>query len=121
MRSSSRTPFRAIHSPKGRGSSMLRWGPLRFDAQESESDDPTRTDTVAIHSHCWEQPMKRAANSKASMPEEPVMRAAIANRDRRADGAFVYGVLTTGVYCRPSCASRAAKAANIRFFGDAAA
>jgi AraC family transcriptional regulator of adaptative response/methylated-DNA-[protein]-cysteine methyltransferase len=65
--------------------------------------------------------MKRAANSKASMPEEPVMRAAIANRDRRADGAFVYGVLTTGVYCRPSCASRAANAANVRFFADAAA
>ena len=30
-------------------------------------------------------------------------------RDAAADGAFVYGVTTTGVYCRPSCPSRPAK------------
>lgn len=65
--------------------------------------------------------MKCADNQKAPMPEEPVMRAAVANRDRRFDGAFVYGVLTTGVYCRPSCASRAAQPANVRFFVDSAA
>ena len=34
--------------------------------------------------------------------------AALAARDRRADGAFFYSVRTTGVYCRPSCAARAA-------------
>jgi AraC family transcriptional regulator, regulatory protein of adaptative response / methylated-DNA-[protein]-cysteine methyltransferase len=56
--------------------------------------------------------MKHAENQKALMPEEPVMRTAVANRDRRFDGAFVYGVLTTGVYCRPSCASRAANPTN---------
>ena len=37
-------------------------------------------------------------------------------RDPAADGAFVYGVTTTGVYCRPSCPSRAAKPQNVRFF-----
>lgn len=37
-------------------------------------------------------------------------------RDAAADGSFVYGVTTTGVYCRPSCPSRAAKPQNVRFF-----
>ncbi len=31
---------------------------------------------------------------------------AILARDAAADGAFVYAVATTGVYCRPSCPSR---------------
>ena len=64
--------------------------------------------------------MKNAENRNAQMPDEPVMRAAILDRDPGFDGTFVYGVLTTGVYCRPSCASRAANPANVRFFRDAA-
>ena len=32
--------------------------------------------------------------------------AAVAARDKAADGTFVYAVRTTGVYCRPSCAGR---------------
>nr|WP_145555269.1 bifunctional DNA-binding transcriptional regulator/O6-methylguanine-DNA methyltransferase Ada [Yersinia canariae] len=44
--------------------------------------------------------------------------AAIVNRDKTADGQFVYAVKTTGVYCRPSCSSRQAKAENIEFFAD---
>ncbi|WP_156680648.1 bifunctional DNA-binding transcriptional regulator/O6-methylguanine-DNA methyltransferase Ada [Sphingomonas profundi] len=39
--------------------------------------------------------------------------ARIRARDASADGAFWYSVLTTGVYCRPSCASRAANPANV--------
>ena len=34
-------------------------------------------------------------------------------RDRSADGAFWYSVATTGVYCRPSCPSRAANPSNV--------
>ena len=41
--------------------------------------------------------------------------AAVAGRDRRADGVFYYSVRTTGVYCRPSCASRLARRENVRF------
>ncbi|WP_084059023.1 bifunctional DNA-binding transcriptional regulator/O6-methylguanine-DNA methyltransferase Ada [Desulfacinum hydrothermale] len=41
---------------------------------------------------------------------------AVAARDVRGDGVFVYGVLTTGVRCRPSCASRRPKRENVRFF-----
>jgi len=45
--------------------------------------------------------------------------AAIANRDARSDGQFFYSVRTTGVYCRPSCAARAAKRENIAFHATA--
>jgi AraC family transcriptional regulator of adaptative response/methylated-DNA-[protein]-cysteine methyltransferase len=41
---------------------------------------------------------------------------AVMARDRTADGRFVTGVLTTGIYCRPSCAARHPKRENVRFF-----
>lgn len=37
-------------------------------------------------------------------------------RDSAADGLFVYAVKTTGIYCRPSCPSRAARPENVCFF-----
>src|SRR3954470_176960 len=45
---------------------------------------------------------------------------AVLARDRRADGRFVTGVLTTGIYCRPSCAARHPKRENVRFFATGA-
>ena len=41
---------------------------------------------------------------------------AMQHRDRRFDGKFVTGVLSTGIYCRPSCAARHPKRENVRFF-----
>lgn len=41
---------------------------------------------------------------------------AVAGRDARADGAFVYAVRTTGVYCRPGCASRPPLRRNVAFY-----
>lgn len=46
--------------------------------------------------------------------------AAVVARDARRDGDFYYCVETTGVYCRPSCPSRPAKRANVRFCATAA-
>jgi AraC family transcriptional regulator, regulatory protein of adaptative response / methylated-DNA-[protein]-cysteine methyltransferase len=43
---------------------------------------------------------------------------AVVRHDRRYDGRFVYAVRTTGVYCRPSCASRRPNRRNVRFFAD---
>ena len=37
-------------------------------------------------------------------------------RDRRYDGAFVYAVRSTGIYCRPSCASRRPRRTQVSFF-----
>ena len=47
--------------------------------------------------------------------------AAVMRRDRTYDGRFVTGVLTTGIYCRPSCAARHPDRGNVRFFTDCAA
>ena len=41
--------------------------------------------------------------------------AAVVARDAKADGKFFYSVKTTGVYCRPSCASRLARPENVAF------
>lgn len=41
--------------------------------------------------------------------------AAFAARDREADGRFFACVLSTGIYCRPSCPARRAKPENVRF------
>ncbi len=46
--------------------------------------------------------------------------AAVLARDGRADGQFVYAVSSTGVYCRPSCGARAAKAQNLSFYATPA-
>jgi AraC family transcriptional regulator, regulatory protein of adaptative response / methylated-DNA-[protein]-cysteine methyltransferase len=46
---------------------------------------------------------------------------AVENRDAGADGSFFYGVRTTGVYCRPGCASRRPLRANTAFFETTAA
>lgn len=45
---------------------------------------------------------------------------AVMARDRKADGRFVTGVLTTGIYCRPSCAARHPQRKNVRFFATGA-
>src|ERR1700730_7388180 len=42
-------------------------------------------------------------------------------RDGSADGTFWYSVATTGVYCRPSCASRTANPRNVEFHDTIAA
>jgi AraC family transcriptional regulator, regulatory protein of adaptative response / methylated-DNA-[protein]-cysteine methyltransferase len=44
---------------------------------------------------------------------------ALASRDAAADGTFIYGVTSTGVYCRPSCPSRRPRADRVRFFDTA--
>ncbi len=41
---------------------------------------------------------------------------AVAHRDSSFDGRFFFGVLTTGVYCRPSCPARRPLRRNVRFY-----
>jgi AraC family transcriptional regulator of adaptative response/methylated-DNA-[protein]-cysteine methyltransferase len=45
---------------------------------------------------------------------------AVKRRDPAFDGKFFFAVRTTGVYCRPSCASRSAKRQNVSFFSTVA-
>jgi AraC family transcriptional regulator of adaptative response/methylated-DNA-[protein]-cysteine methyltransferase len=44
---------------------------------------------------------------------------AIRARDASQDGRFFFGVLTTGVYCRPSCPARPPRRENARFYETA--
>jgi AraC family transcriptional regulator of adaptative response/methylated-DNA-[protein]-cysteine methyltransferase len=44
---------------------------------------------------------------------------AVVERDVDANGHFLYGVKTTGIYCRPGCASRMPRRENVQFFDDA--
>src|SRR6185369_8387550 len=46
---------------------------------------------------------------------------AVLSRDRRFDGRFFTGVVTTGIYCRPVCPVTPPKFRNMRFYACAAA
>ena len=43
---------------------------------------------------------------------------AVTERDAQYDGAFVFGVRTTGIYCRPSCPARRPHPQNVEFFDE---
>ena len=66
---------------------------------------PRRADTAGMDTkhidqkHCWN---------------------AVTGRDASQDGRFVFGVKTTGVYCRPSCPARRPLRRNVVFFATAA-
>jgi AraC family transcriptional regulator of adaptative response/methylated-DNA-[protein]-cysteine methyltransferase len=51
----------------------------------------------------------------ATMSDDAAWRA-VASRDHRHDGEFVYAVRTTGVFCRPGCPSRRPRRENVEFF-----
>jgi AraC family transcriptional regulator of adaptative response/methylated-DNA-[protein]-cysteine methyltransferase len=55
----------------------------------------------------------KKAVTPASVADDPRW-ARVIGRDRTADGLFWYSVVTTGVYCRPSCASRRANPENVQ-------
>ena len=54
-----------------------------------------------------------------NMTDEERWNVALA-KDRRFDGAFVPGVHSTGIYCRPSCPARAPHRKNVRFYATPA-
>lgn len=58
------------------------------------STDPPRLDEAA----CWD---------------------AVTRRDAASDGRFVFGVRTTGIYCRPSCPARRPLRRNVGFYPTA--
>ena len=40
----------------------------------------------------------------------------LAAKDKNADGQFFYAVVTTGIYCRPSCSSKMPNRENVQFY-----
>jgi len=62
----------------------------------------------------WTLPMEKTV-TKVFLSDDDRWHALV-EHDPQAYGEFVYGVLTTGVYCRPACASRLPNRENVRFF-----
>src|SRR5690349_21133937 len=62
--------------------------------------------------------MKRVGADAAA--EERARWQAVVARDARFDDKVFYAVVTTGVYCRPSCGARLPKRENVRFFATRA-
>ena len=60
----------------------------------------------------------KSTQFQLTVPSNDAMYSAICKRDAAYDGQFFYGVITTGVYCRPSCGARPPKRENVRFFAD---
>jgi AraC family transcriptional regulator, regulatory protein of adaptative response / methylated-DNA-[protein]-cysteine methyltransferase len=60
-------------------------------------------------------PTTHNSKEKATATESDSRWARVLARDRSMDGRFYYSVSTTGIYCRPSCASRTANPKNVRF------
>ena len=66
-------------------------------------------------------------NTQADRRQDPIFSTdesrwqAVVDRDPGADGVFFFAVRTTGVFCRPSCASRAPRRENVEFFASTAA
>ncbi|WP_079145968.1 DNA-3-methyladenine glycosylase 2 family protein [Streptomyces lydicus] len=55
------------------------------------------------------------------MKDDDARYEAVSSRDARFDGEFFFAVVTTGIYCRPSCPAVTPKRVNVRFFVSAAA
>src|SRR3984885_5695418 len=66
------------------------------------------------------EPMTRTSNESfgetRTLPPNEKRWRSVQTRDRGADGAFVYAVRSTGIYCRPSCPSRKPRREQVEFF-----
>jgi AraC family transcriptional regulator, regulatory protein of adaptative response / methylated-DNA-[protein]-cysteine methyltransferase len=66
----------------------------------------------------WTTNASNQQSTKVQLDEEACW-AAVLKRDRSKDGQFFFGVLTTGVFCRPSCPARRPRRENVRFYESA--
>ena len=58
-------------------------------------------------------------DNRLAVPSDDEMYTAVSRRDADYDGVFFYGVITTGVFCKPSCGARLARRENVSFYHDA--
>jgi AraC family transcriptional regulator of adaptative response/methylated-DNA-[protein]-cysteine methyltransferase len=106
----------SFHPFKGRAQASL---PNR--TEEAMSLIPERGADRQPHRPAQEQ-VELKANRRSDGQPRPDYRTdaerweAVRTRDPGADGAFFYAVSTTGVFCRPTCASRLPLRENVAFF-----
>ena len=99
-------PKIALRHPLSRPLSLVDWCGVTVGGHDGSPED--RTTVVGL------------ARSSGSL-DVVVCEQARVSRDRSYDGLFFSGVRTTGVYCRPVCPVRPAKAQNVSFYLSAAA
>lgn len=58
----------------------------------------------------------RSSNASHMYQTSHARWSAISQRDAAAHCSFIYGVKTTGIYCRPTCTARLARRANVVFY-----
>src|SRR5262249_18147023 len=104
---------------------LANWG-------ESEMRNARFTsDRSAVNGVMWHHKFDRRNRiAWARLPEYPAMGGtqvldpercwkAVTSKDQEFDDRFFFGVVTTGVYCRPSCRSRLPLRKNVRFYSTA--
>jgi AraC family transcriptional regulator of adaptative response/methylated-DNA-[protein]-cysteine methyltransferase len=60
------------------------------------------------------------AQIQTHMPDEDTCWQAVSERDARYNGTFVFGVRSTGIYCRPGCPARRPRRDQVVFFANGA-
>jgi AraC family transcriptional regulator of adaptative response/methylated-DNA-[protein]-cysteine methyltransferase len=108
-RARSRTVPRQAGAPKN----------LQIDRKVRSSREPVAPHTPSMHTR-RAAPSGAPALHPADTTDESRW-AAVLRRDRAQDGAFVTAVLTTGIFCRPSCPARHPHRENVRFYDDPSA
>jgi AraC family transcriptional regulator of adaptative response/methylated-DNA-[protein]-cysteine methyltransferase len=68
------------------------------------------------HDHQIFEPIMAKNFTPPLGPRQDARWQAVENRDRDADGSFVYAVRSTGIYCKPSCPSRRPRREQVDFF-----
>lgn len=63
----------------------------------------------------------RSASTPYFSVSEETLWQAVLNRDSDFDGKVFYGVISTGIYCRPTCPSRKPSRSQVSFFQSSAA
>lgn len=60
--------------------------------------------------------MSFCTDSRPQLPPRETMMEAFRERDDAFDGVFVTAVVTTGIFCRPTCGARKPKPGNVEFY-----
>src|SRR5213594_4291264 len=89
--------------------------PRRRDAGTPRQDIDRKNRIEALGTGRYIQHVTSAALISPPSHSDERWRAVLA-RERRFDGAFVYAVRSTGIYCRPSCPSRRPRRSQVTFF-----
>src|SRR6202158_1006740 len=63
--------------------------------------------------------LSEEAMKRTSQPMNARRWQAVLDRDASLDGTFVFGVSSTGIFCRPSCPAKRPRRENVNFFDHA--